>query len=190
MLARADAVGFVEAAIPGLARMANLSIKETEAALEELMAPDPYSKSPAAEGRRVVAAPGGWCLINYEAYRARRNDEDRKEYMRKYMAERRKQSVNSVNNSKPQLAQEEEEEEEEEEGEREVKTLTRDEKICIFLKAQGALTEKDGKSLLVEWKGVLKGCKEVFIKEVFASAKPGILWPSEFKQHRAARSTY
>lgn len=93
MLAKADQVGFVEAALPGLARMANLTLPETEAALAELMAPDPYSKSSDCDGRRVVKAPRGWCLVNYEAYRDRRDEDQRRDYMRKYMRDYRSQGV-------------------------------------------------------------------------------------------------
>ncbi len=119
MLARADAVGFIEAALPGLARMANLTIAETERALAEIMAPDPHSKSTNADGRRVVKVERGWCLVNYEAYRLRRDEEERREYMRKYMSSYRKgHPVNSVNSSKlskPQLAKAEAEAEAERE---------------------------------------------------------------------------
>ena len=41
MLARADQVGFVEAAPSGLARIANLTKEEVASALEELTSPDP-----------------------------------------------------------------------------------------------------------------------------------------------------
>ena len=121
MLAKADAAGFIEASLPGLARTANLSIEETESALEVLSSPDPYSKNPEHDGRRVVAVPGGWALLNYETYRNRRSDEERREYLREYMRDyrSRKQSVNKnvydvntckhsltgVNHSKPALTQ-------------------------------------------------------------------------------------
>jgi hypothetical protein len=97
MLAKADQVGFVEASVIGLARVANLTVEETEAALEVLRSPDPYSKNPANEGRRILDVPGGFMLLNYEDYRDRRNTEERREYMREYMREYRgrKQSVNS-----------------------------------------------------------------------------------------------
>ena len=117
MLAKADQDGFVEASIPGLARVANLTIGETEASLKVLMSPDPYSKNPANEGRRIAEIPGGFLLLNYEDYRARRSTEERREYMRQYMQEYRtkkpsrkqsvnsgKQNVNSVSRGKPQLA--------------------------------------------------------------------------------------
>jgi hypothetical protein len=126
MLAKADQDGVVEASIPGLARVANLTIEETETALEVLQSPDPYSKNPDNEGRRIEVFPGGFRLLNYGDYRARRSKEDRREYMRNYMAERRKeraaakeaeadsskqsvstckQMLTAVSHGKPQLAQ-------------------------------------------------------------------------------------
>ena len=110
MLARSDQNGFVDAAIPGLARLANLTLEETEAALKVLLSPDKYSKNPGNDGCRVTPVPGGFAIINYEDYRSRRNDDDRKEYMREYMKQYRsgkqcKQPVNNVSRSKPPLAQ-------------------------------------------------------------------------------------
>lgn len=107
MLARADQTGFVEAAIPGLARLANLSIEETEAALECLMSPDKYSKNTDFEGRRIAPVAGGYLLLNYETYRSKRDEEQRREYMREYMAQYRKsgkQPVNSGKQSKPDVS--------------------------------------------------------------------------------------
>lgn len=104
MLARANAVGFVEASIPGLARISNLSREETELALAELMAPDPDDKSGNNEGRRIIKMDGGWGIVNYEVYRNRRDEEERREYMREYMARYRKKHVNLSKQSKPQLA--------------------------------------------------------------------------------------
>ena len=110
MLAKADQNGFVEASIPGLARVANLTVEETEHGLQCLQSPDMYSKNPDNEGRRVLQVPGGFVLLNYEDYRSRRNTEERREYMREYMQKYRngKPAVNkrkqSVNNGKPPLA--------------------------------------------------------------------------------------
>lgn len=118
MLAKADQNGFVEASLPGLARVANLTLDETEQALDCLRAPDPYSKNPANEGRRVADVPGGFAVLNYDDYRSRRNAEERREYMREYMQQyrkqdekprkqrvnKRKQKLTDVNHSKPPLA--------------------------------------------------------------------------------------
>lgn len=69
LLAMADAEGFVESSVPGLARRANVPLADCEKALEVLAAPDPYSKSIEFEGRRIEKAPRGWTVLNYLAYR-------------------------------------------------------------------------------------------------------------------------
>ena len=90
LLAKADETGFVEASIPGLARVANLTMEETVEALKCLHSPDEYSKNPDNEGRRVLTVPGGFMVLNYNNYRSRRNTEERREYMREYMRNYRK----------------------------------------------------------------------------------------------------
>jgi hypothetical protein len=105
MLAKANSVGFVEASIPGLARVANLTDAEVQSAIPVLEGPDPFSKNPECEGRRIISAPGGWIVLNYEDYRSRASEEERREYMREYMRNYRKEStrkqpVNKVNQSK------------------------------------------------------------------------------------------
>lgn len=107
MLAKADADGFVEASLPGLARVANLSIDETRVALDVLLSPDEHSKNPEFDGRRIAKISGGWCVLNYAAYRERRDDEERRAYMRQFMRDRRaaeRERVNNVSNCKPPLA--------------------------------------------------------------------------------------
>ena len=120
MLARADSTGFVEASVPGLARMANLTREEVEASLATLEGPDKDSKDQ-TDGRRILKVSGGWVLVNYEAYRNRSSDEDRREYMREYMREyRRKHGVNNVNSPLATLGQTEGETIGETEGKTEV----------------------------------------------------------------------
>jgi hypothetical protein len=79
MLALADRYGEVEASIPGLAHLSGQSIEETEAALKTFLAPDPYSRTPEHEGRRIEAIDGGWCILNHGKYRERMSEEDTKE---------------------------------------------------------------------------------------------------------------
>ena len=69
MLLMADKDGKVEAALPGLAHRATLSLDQTIRALEVLTSPDPHSKSLEAEGRRAVKVDGGWQVVNYAKYR-------------------------------------------------------------------------------------------------------------------------
>lgn len=75
MLGMADPDGLVTAAVPGLARRANIPLEACEAGLGRLQAPDPYSKSREKEGRRIEVVPEvGWRIINYKSYRELRTE--------------------------------------------------------------------------------------------------------------------
>jgi len=82
MLAIKDRDNLVEASIPGLASLANMSIPECEKALQSLMSPDPYSRTKENEGRRVTEVDGGWFIINGNKYNQRARD--RAAYFREY----------------------------------------------------------------------------------------------------------
>ena len=82
MLASADARGHVDGAIPGMAAIARMSLLDAEQAIARLSAPDPYSRTADQEGRRIIAEPGGWRVVNYAAYREKRDPEKRREQNR------------------------------------------------------------------------------------------------------------
>jgi hypothetical protein len=82
MLAAANKDGVVEASLPGLAHMARLTIQEAEGALNVLSSPDPYSRTPAFEGRRIKPCDGGWQILNHDKYREQMSAAERKEYNR------------------------------------------------------------------------------------------------------------
>lgn len=69
MLAAADAKGFVEGSIPGMANSARVSVQEMLEAEGKLMSPDPYSRTKEYEGRRIERCEGGWVILNYGLYR-------------------------------------------------------------------------------------------------------------------------
>jgi hypothetical protein len=69
MLAMADKNSVVEAAIPGLADRARVSIDECVDALKKLKEPDKFSRSKENEGRRIKEIDGGWFLLNHGKYR-------------------------------------------------------------------------------------------------------------------------
>lgn len=71
LLAMARPDGLVEATAPGIARRAQLPLEAVRRALRKLEAPDPDSRSTAAEGRRIQRVDGGFLLINYAKYRAK-----------------------------------------------------------------------------------------------------------------------
>jgi hypothetical protein len=75
MLAIADRNGVVQASVPGLARVANVPLEDCEAAIERLLAPDRYSRTPDHEGRRIEVVDGGWRLLNHAKYREKLSTE-------------------------------------------------------------------------------------------------------------------
>ncbi len=79
MLAMADNSGEVHASVPGLAKAAGVNIEQCEEALKCFLAPDPYSRSKEAEGRRIAEIRGGWELINYRYYRSLKSVEQERE---------------------------------------------------------------------------------------------------------------
>ena len=91
MLALTDAGGNVEGSVPGFAHVARVTIPEMEHAVAVLSAPDPYSRTPDNEGRRIEVMPGGWRILNYASYRERGQAKDgsRAGYMRDYRSGKR-----------------------------------------------------------------------------------------------------
>lgn len=79
MMAMSSRDGEVLASIPGLARAAVVPLDKCEEALARLAEPDPYSRNPDHEGRRIVAIRGGWLLLNHQVYRDKLSQDDRRE---------------------------------------------------------------------------------------------------------------
>jgi hypothetical protein len=70
LLAMSDRNGHVDASVGGIAHQARKTRETTEKALTVLEAPDPDSKNPANEGRRIKRLPnGGLMVLNYQSYR-------------------------------------------------------------------------------------------------------------------------
>jgi hypothetical protein len=99
MLAMADQHGRVMASVPGLAHRARVSLEEGLAALERFMTPDPYSRTPDHEGRRIEVIDGGWRLLNYAKYRALKDEEAQKERHAKNQAAYRERQKDDVTES-------------------------------------------------------------------------------------------
>lgn len=99
MLAMADAKGNVYGAVPGLARRANVTLQEAEAALESFRQPDPYSRTKEADGRRIEDIDGGWRLINHGKYGAIRGTEERREYKREWDRKNRSKAAKQGDSS-------------------------------------------------------------------------------------------
>lgn len=61
--------GFVAAAGPGIVNRAGMRAKEGIEALERLAEPEPESRTPDHEGRRMVRINGGYIVLNFDKYR-------------------------------------------------------------------------------------------------------------------------
>lgn len=79
MLAIADKDGIVQASVPGLAHFARVARDDAAEALRLFMAPDPDSRTPENEGRRIEAVEGGWRLLNHGKYRELMSQDDLRE---------------------------------------------------------------------------------------------------------------
>lgn len=89
MLAMADSKGRVWASVPGLANRARISVEAAREAISTFLSPDPDSRTPDHEGRRIEPIDGGWRLLNHEKYRTIRDEESVKESKRRYINNRR-----------------------------------------------------------------------------------------------------
>ncbi len=93
MIALADRNGDVDMPMAALSNKIGLPLSLVEKAISVLEEPDPDSRSPAEGGRRITRlhehCAWGWHLTNYESYAKIRSADDRREYMRTLMKEKR-----------------------------------------------------------------------------------------------------
>jgi len=87
LLAMKNKDGIVISSVSGLRRWAAVTHEECQTALDIFLSPDPDSSSKVDEGRRIRVVPGGWFIINHEAYRYA--TVERKEFWRQAKAEQR-----------------------------------------------------------------------------------------------------
>jgi len=79
MMAIADKNGEVQASIPGLARIASVSVDACRSAITKFLSPDPDSRTKDDEGRRIEEIDGGWHLLNHRKYREMASRDEAKE---------------------------------------------------------------------------------------------------------------
>jgi len=86
MIATADRDGIVDKHPRAIADETGLTLEQTHAAIAELMAPDPDSRSPGNDGKRLVLLDEhrtwGWRIVNHGKYRAMRSEEEKREQSR------------------------------------------------------------------------------------------------------------
>jgi hypothetical protein len=106
LLILSDPKGFVDMTPDAISRRTTIPIDIITKGLAVLEAPDPDSRTPDEEGRRILRLDShrnwGWRIVNHEKFHAMRTNEERRDYMRNYQKERRsklrKQSSTRVSN--------------------------------------------------------------------------------------------
>ena len=108
MLAHADSAGWVDIHPKAIAEEVGLTVEQVRAAIAELEAPDPESRSPEHEGRRIILLDEhrnwGWKIVNHGKYRSIRDEADRREQNRiaqEKFRNKNKVELPEVSNSKP-----------------------------------------------------------------------------------------
>lgn len=93
MLVLCDRFGIIDMTPEAIARHTTLPLEIITKGIERLEQPDPESRRADEEGRRIVrldpSRSWGWQIVNYAHYRQLKRAEERRDYQRKYMAERR-----------------------------------------------------------------------------------------------------
>ena len=80
--------GFVDMPIPAIAQRARVSIQECIAAIEKLESPDPFSRTKAEEGRRIIRVTEEqtlWHITNFEKRRGLRDEKAKRKHQAAYM---------------------------------------------------------------------------------------------------------
>ena len=96
MIVLADKDGTIEITPSALSATTSIPLDIIEAGIAVLEAPDPASRTPDEEGRRIIRInpdrPWGWHITNYAHYRGIRTAEERREYHKNYWHNRKKAS--------------------------------------------------------------------------------------------------
>lgn len=101
MLALSDVKGEVDCSPIKISDCLGAEIDFVLKGLKQLEEPDPYSRTPAEEGRRIIPLLNdedeprsfGWRIVNYEKYKAIRNEDERREYKRGWDREHRSKAA-------------------------------------------------------------------------------------------------
>jgi hypothetical protein len=93
LITLANKHGEIDMTIEAMAARTGFPVDFLRKGIETLQAPDPRSRTPDSDGRRIVRIADhrdwGWKLVNYEKYSRIRSDDERRDYHRQYYRARR-----------------------------------------------------------------------------------------------------
>ena len=97
LLVLADRFGMVDMTPEAISRITTVPLEIITKGIVALERPDPKSRTPDMEGRRIIRLredrDWGWSIVNHSHYRSLRSAEERRDYMRRYMREKRAEPV-------------------------------------------------------------------------------------------------
>jgi hypothetical protein len=100
MVILADKSGVVDMTAEALSRRTTIPVDIIQLGITALEAPDPQSRTPDEDGRRITRLSDGrdwgWQITNYEKYRKIRTADERREYQRQYWHTRKGKLNNST----------------------------------------------------------------------------------------------
>jgi hypothetical protein len=89
----ADRTGIVDMTAEAIARRTTIPLEIINIGITALEQPDSESRSPDLDGRRIARLSDtrawGWQIVNYQKYSKIRSEDERREYMKNLMRERR-----------------------------------------------------------------------------------------------------
>lgn len=101
LIVLADQDGVVDMTANAISRRTSIPLEIIKEGLEVLARPDPDSRTPDEDGRRIVCLEDhrdwGWQIVNHAKYQQMRNAAERREYLRLAQANRRAKLKASVN---------------------------------------------------------------------------------------------
>ena len=101
----ADKEGVVDMTPESIARETTIPIEIIRLGITALEQPDPDSRTPAENGRRIIrlseTRQWGWRITNYEHYRQLRNEEERRDYHRQYWHKRKLKQTQDTQQTQP-----------------------------------------------------------------------------------------
>jgi hypothetical protein len=109
LLILSDEKGFVDKTAEAISGRTSIPLEFIQYGLDELIKPDPDSRSTMEEGRRIVlinpSRLWGWRIVNHEIYRSLKTPEDLRDYWSgKKRESREMKALERFNRMKPKLA--------------------------------------------------------------------------------------
>lgn len=103
MIILADQDGIVDYTPEALSATTSIPLEIIKEGIALLESPDPATRTPGEEGRRIVLTnpdrAWGWHIVNYAQYREIRTAEERRAYHRKYWTKRTQHHSTPLNNT-------------------------------------------------------------------------------------------